>query len=830
MPIIFLIIVVLIVFYVKKNKKFPNLFEWARKFFTVIFKYIIYGAGIYVSKWSMMIADKARLKEICILISYLLLFFASRDFFLSYGLMTFAILSFLIFIALINHNIAKKKEKKYKDIIDCHKNNLRRCMMMMAAILFFAEGVFLAWLFEENVGFFYFFAFSSIIYLTVNLIIERRNSRIANKFYKVILEESYFDFDAICKKFSIPHNKYDLCRIELAKCIYDEKICEVLLGTTNYYINVNFFNDLKKNIYELFEENPRIEKDDFIVALKSQFNLPEPLLEDFIHFYFEDIGSYEFDDGEYYLPDFHRNQIVICACCGMASLIDADTQFEGEWYCSDLCRETEELCEQIIQMPKFIEANDDFEMVGTAAAIGAAAWGTGQYWIEQIKIVSQNTQGHGFAAERANTIIDKMSFKDAHVLGDDNAVNGADRIVNGQLIQSKYCETAYKSVHEAFVQKGGSVPYRYMDADGKPMQLEVPKDQYTLAVKEMEKRISNGEVPGVSDPNEAKNIIRKGNITYKQAQNITKFGTVESLAYDAVHGVVVAGSAAGISFVISTAITYWKTQDINLAVKASVVQSIKAGGKAFAIYVVSAQMQRIPAVTNFLNNAIQINFTNSPTGKYIAQQLAGKTATGKPVAGKQLNKKANTAVRGAVAAATAAIAVQSTIEIIRMARGRISGMQCVKNITVATAGIAAGTVGSLVGGVLFSPIPVVGPLIGSAVVGSLTGMIASKGAKKVMDVFIQDDSQKMLALIMRYIEYIAVEFALNENELDIISKELDGYITANQTIFEDIFASKNRRSKINSFIKPMVVNVVRHREKIEYEVFDDDKIAEALSA
>ena len=50
-------------------------------------------------------------------------------------------------------------------------------------------------------------------------------------------------------------------------------------------------------------------------------------------------------------------------------------------------------------------------------------------------------QGHGFAAERANNLYDKFTGHDAKIVGDDNAKNGADRIVDGVCIQSKYCAT-----------------------------------------------------------------------------------------------------------------------------------------------------------------------------------------------------------------------------------------------------------------------------------------------------------------------------------------------------------------------------------------------------
>lgn len=66
-------------------------------------------------------------------------------------------------------------------------------------------------------------------------------------------------------------------------------------------------------------------------------------------------------------------------------------------------------------------------------------------------------QGHGFAAERANTLYDKFTGHDAKVVGDDNAKNGADRIVDGVYIQSKYCATSARCVNECFENDGKGI-------------------------------------------------------------------------------------------------------------------------------------------------------------------------------------------------------------------------------------------------------------------------------------------------------------------------------------------------------------------------------------
>ena len=91
------------------------------------------------------------------------------------------------------------------------------------------------------------------------------------------------------------------------------------------------------------------------------------------------------------------------------------------------------------------------------------------------------SQGHGFAAERAEHIHDLYSGNQVAILGDDNAKNGADRLLNGVEIQSKYCRNGSECIRACF--ENGK--YRYYSKDGSPMQIEVPYDMYDDAIKAM---------------------------------------------------------------------------------------------------------------------------------------------------------------------------------------------------------------------------------------------------------------------------------------------------------------------------------------------------------
>ena len=192
----------------------------------------------------------------------------------------------------------------------------------------------------------------------------------------------------------------------------------------------------------------------------------------------------------------------------------------------------------------------------------------------------RNRQGHGWAAEDANAMVDRLRGKHVDQVGKDNSRNGADRIVNGVEIQTKYCASARESVNAAF--QDGS--YRYNG-----MKLEVPKDQYDEAVKIMAEKIRNGQVQGVSDPAVAKDMVVKGNCTYQQAKNIAKAGTVDSIKFDMKTQAVTCGLTCGISFVVSYANGVRAGMSHKEALKQASVQAAKSGGTSLIVGVGTQQ-------------------------------------------------------------------------------------------------------------------------------------------------------------------------------------------------------------------------------------------------
>ena len=170
----------------------------------------------------------------------------------------------------------------------------------------------------------------------------------------------------------------------------------------------------------------------------------------------------------------------------------------------------------------------------------------------QINAMVSAPSGHGHAAEYANNVIDRIKypFQDVKQIGQNNAKNGADRQVGNQKIQTKYYARATGTVNSAFDSESGM--YKY-----KGMQLEVPKDQYDKAVELFGEKIRQGKVEGVNNPEEAKNYIRKGHITYRESRLIAQGGNLTSIKFDAIDGAINSLPGVGISFVIVFSQAKW---------------------------------------------------------------------------------------------------------------------------------------------------------------------------------------------------------------------------------------------------------------------------------
>lgn len=455
-----------------------------------------------------------------------------------------------------------------------------------------------------------------------------------------------------------------------------------------------------------------------------------------------------------------------------------------------------------ISSPEF-EAYSDSIAVATGNAV--ANYGEVNKAFEEEKFHAR--QGHGFAAEKANNLYDNLTGHDAKIVGDDNAKNGADRIVDGINIQSKYCATGRKCVNECF-ENDGKGAFRYLD-NGKPMQIEVPSDKYTEAVATMEEKISNGQVEGVTDPSEAKNIIRKGHFTYQQVKNIAKAGTIESITYDAVNGAIIALPACGVTAIITFATNCWNGESFENSVKTAAISGLKVFGTAFATTVIAGQLSRAGLNSALVGSSEAIIAVLGPKASAV---LINAFRSGSNIYGAAAMKSAAKLLRGNAITAAVTFAILSTADVANIFRGRISGAQLFKNLTNTAASVGAGTAGWMAGAAMGSVVPGVGTVVGGLVGSLAAGAVANKATNAVLDQFIEDDADKMVRIIQDVFQTIAEEYLLNKKEgeksVDRLGERLTG------KLLKDMYASSDRKAFARNLIEPIVEREVTKRKKI----------------
>lgn len=441
-------------------------------------------------------------------------------------------------------------------------------------------------------------------------------------------------------------------------------------------------------------------------------------------------------------------------------------------------------------------------------------------------------RGHGFAAERANHLYDMLYGKNVKLVGDENKLNGADRIVNGDWLQSKYCSTGAKCIKDCFRKNDvGQNVFRYIREDGTPMQIEVPADKYHDAVIAMEHRIRNKQVPGITDPQKAKEIVRKGHFTYEQARNIAKAGTVESLQYDAVNGVIISLWSSSITFVITFAISVRNGKDTKEALKLAMETGFKVGGVAFFTAVLSGQLTKSGiqgALSGVTKELVQMI---GPKGSAI---LVNALRSGPNIYGAAALSSAQKMVGTNLVTGTISVVVLSSVDVANIFRGRISGKQFVKNLVNTTSSVAGGfivgtTAGAVVGAKVGAAIgtivfpgggTVTGATIGTAVgatasvIGTAVGgFIAGKTSYWITDKFIEDDAVKMLNIIENKFKEFAFNYILNQEEaektIDLVAKKITS------SMLKDMFKEKNKDNFAKSIIEPCVEEIIKTRSYVK---------------
>lgn len=466
---------------------------------------------------------------------------------------------------------------------------------------------------------------------------------------------------------------------------------------------------------------------------------------------------------------------------------------------------------------QFKQAEKGLDIYGVNKGVSAAGVQAVQpqftAFYEENKHYMDGRQGHGYAAEYGNNTVDRFLGRKvenaAQQLENGHQIKaGADRIVKGVEIQTKYCRTAYETIDAVFDHQ--EAKYIRTDGSGKMMAIEVPKDQYHEAVNIMQDRIDSGQVPNVEPGESAETYIRKGHFTYEQSYLIARSGTVESLTVDALSGAVCCSQAAGITAMLTFALALWNGQSIENAFKQSIVMGLKVLGKGTLIYTITMQLSRKNSTNIFgvlfkgqkvIENPAYIiseNLATNLSSSTLAKSQLGKALGLETVTGRQI-------IGGIVT-----VTVVFGPDIARALVGRISKQQLIKNTAVGVAGMIGGAIGQTI-----IPIPIVGGMVG--------GAISSFIVKKTLDHYIEDDAKEMFRILKEeFLDTVMLAGLTNEEfekvvKLTIAHKKLSSQL---QKMYQ---SQEFRRYAREAIMKPAINDVLKKRQVI-IEVENEDAV------
>lgn len=314
-------------------------------------------------------------------------------------------------------------------------------------------------------------------------------------------------------------------------------------------------------------------------------------------------------------------------------------------------------------------------------------------------------------------------------------------------------------------------------------RIEIAKEQYEVFVKLLKEAINentfemNGELlPSSTDTKDiANNMVSVGAFSFNEIKLECKFALKHSLLYNSAKGYITTNATGGISSVMQGALA-------NLAKADSINQhSLK-------------------------NNRTQIK-TKTKAPKSTKQQALD---TLKKQGKKELTKQITKNIESNLMASGAKVMINSSDDIMQTMRGKMSSMQCVKNIAINAGGVAGGKIGMIAGAAALAFIPGIGSVAGGMIGAKLGSMVGKMLAKEATS-FIEDDITKKYRIFYGHMMHLAVFFKLSNEEMSEFSGMVDSMISSDEDFFGDDFSTSKMLPYANSILKPLVIMIISNR-------------------
>ena len=344
------------------------------------------------------------------------------------------------------------------------------------------------------------------------------------------------------------------------------------------------------------------------------------------------------------------------------------------------------------------------------------------------------------------------------------------------------------------------------------MQIEVPSDQYKEAISLIEEKIKKGFVPGIKDPAEASNIVRKGNLSYKQAVNLAKAGTIDSLKHDSLNGVITTSCAAGISFVIDYASCVMNGEDCQTALKNASLEGLKTGGVVFATYVISSQIAKT-GIKNALVPGTEA--IAKSLGKGVSEALLRTYGVEPAVLQRaQIVNHVAKILRTEIITSGVIIVVLTVGDVADLFQGKVSKEQLLSNLIVTSVSVGAGTAGGVAGSAVGTVIApgigtTIGTVAGSVIIGGIAGFVSEKVLRQVY----AGDAKQMYDILSNEFQVLSDEYLIREDEGTAIVNKLKSLLTSDK--LKEMYSSDYRNKFAKEMMDPLFLEQVSKRKQIK---------------
>ena len=439
-----------------------------------------------------------------------------------------------------------------------------------------------------------------------------------------------------------------------------------------------------------------------------------------------------------------------------------------------------------------------------SAQVSLAQLNVGKIFVNFSKFSQR--QAHGQGHEYATHVDDLLHFRFSSWIAGDNVKGGADRVVgmiNKKNIQCKCSDDVDRLMRMTFDKYGNP---KYVTENGEPMIIQTNSDSYDGY---------RNRVAELKGEEFADKYTMGSGYTKEQSENIAKFGNIDSLKVDMKLGAVTALYGTLISSAITYTVSRINGADNEEALKAVVKAGIVTFGTTFATTVLTAQATKLLTQTGHINDLFKLKAFDKMAKSKSVQKVISKgnssiaTTTG-----------AKNYIKSTVISNVATIAVLSSADIARIITGRISKEQLFKNVAVTSASVVGGSAGFAIGSACGSIVPGVGTVIGGFIGSCIASSIASKAVKCTLDVFIENDGDKMLEIINNELGILAEKYLLSEDELNLVIDDLRGSDLLTDSGLRDIYQAENRPEFCRTEIIPIVEEICSIRN---YTVLPSDE-------